>query len=134
MNANTPRAASIAELQTTCDRDSTPAKKKRGRPGSPPPKELLNIQILHIQRILFNKLPPSLHILTHQSREDGLALGNVFQLHRKQSSPFRIHRRLPQLRSRHLPQPFVALHIVTAAAFFLHILEKLASRSLLHRL
>src|SRR5258706_15481997 len=34
----------------------------------------------------FNKLTPRFHILAHQ-REDGLALGNVFQRHRDQSAP-----------------------------------------------
>src|SRR5258708_24427363 len=57
----------------------------------------LNIQVLHIQRILFDKLPPRLDVLTHQRGEDGLALGNVFRLYREQRARLRIHGRLPQL-------------------------------------
>src|SRR5580692_3593827 len=56
---------------------------------------ILDIQILHIQSILFNKLAPCLHVLAHQGGEDGLALGNIFELHREQSPPLRIHGRLP---------------------------------------
>src|SRR5208337_5423746 len=54
--------------------------------------------------------------------------------HREQSPPLRIHGRLPQLRSRHLTQTFIALHVVAAAAFFFHVLEQLTRRSLLDRL
>src|SRR5665213_843200 len=41
----------------------------------------LNIQVLHIQRILFDKLPPRLDILAHQRRKDLLRRGNVLKLH-----------------------------------------------------
>jgi hypothetical protein len=47
-----------------------------------PGKEFLDIQILHIQRILFDKLAPRFHILTHQRGKDGFALSDIFQLHR----------------------------------------------------
>ena len=40
-----------------------------------------DIQILHIQRVLFDELPPRLYVLAHQRGEDGLALGNVFKSH-----------------------------------------------------
>jgi hypothetical protein len=41
----------------------------------------LDIQILHIQRVILNELPSRLHVFTHQRGENGLALRDVFQLH-----------------------------------------------------
>jgi len=38
----------------------------RVNPGKSVAKTFLNIQILHIQRILFDKLPPRLQVLAHQ--------------------------------------------------------------------
>src|SRR2546421_10231564 len=41
----------------------------------------LNIQVLHVQRVLFNKFAPRLHILAHQGSEDDLAGFNVLGLY-----------------------------------------------------
>ena len=41
----------------------------------------LNIQVLDVQRVVFDELAPRFHILTHQRGENGLTLGEVFQLH-----------------------------------------------------
>ncbi len=41
----------------------------------------LHVQILHIQRIILNKLAPVLDVLTHQRRENLLALHRVLQLY-----------------------------------------------------
>ena len=45
-------------------------------------KELLDVQVLHIQRVLFDELAARFHVLAHQGGEDGFALGDVFKLHR----------------------------------------------------
>jgi hypothetical protein len=41
----------------------------------------LDVQILHIERVVFDELAPGLYVLAHQRGEDGFALGDVFQLH-----------------------------------------------------
>jgi hypothetical protein len=55
----------------------------------------LDIQVLHIQCILFDELPAALHILAHQSRKNLFTGRNVFELHLQQRASFWIHRRLP---------------------------------------
>ncbi len=41
----------------------------------------LDIQVLHIQRILFDEPAPALDILAHQRREDLLATRDILELH-----------------------------------------------------
>jgi hypothetical protein len=41
----------------------------------------LNIQVLHVQRVLFDELPASFDVFAHQRGEDGFALGDVFKPH-----------------------------------------------------
>jgi hypothetical protein len=41
--------------------------------------EKLDIQILHIQRILFDELAPRFHVFAHEGSEDRLALGDVLE-------------------------------------------------------
>jgi type I restriction enzyme, R subunit len=57
--------------------------------------KLLNIQILHIQRILFDKLPARFHVLAHKRCEDSLAFCNVFEFDGKKRAALGIHGRLP---------------------------------------
>src|SRR5579871_724739 len=94
----------------------------------------LDVQVFHIQRIFFDELATSFDVLTHQRSEDGLALSNVLELHGKQGPALGIHSRLPELWRRHLAQAFVALHVVTAAALFLDVVEKIARIGFLNRL
>jgi hypothetical protein len=42
-----------------------------------------DIQILYIQRVLFDELSTRLDIFTHEGGEDGFALSQVFKLHGK---------------------------------------------------
>jgi len=42
-------------------------------------KKLLDIEVLHIQRILFDEFPARFYVFAHQSCEDGFAFGNVFE-------------------------------------------------------
>ncbi len=41
----------------------------------------LDVEVLHVQRILFDELAPGFHILTHQRGEDRFRLRQVFELH-----------------------------------------------------
>src|ERR1700722_997976 len=92
----------------------------------------LDIQILHIQRVVLDELPSRLHVFTHQRGENGLALRDVFQFHREQRAPFRIHGGLPKLRRGHFAQAFIALHDKIFAPFVQHILEQIAGVGFLH--
>jgi len=64
-----------------------------GRPG----EEVLDIQVLHIQRIVFDKLAAGFDVFAHQSAEDGFALGEVFEFYREQGASFGVHGGLPEL-------------------------------------
>ena len=41
----------------------------------------LDVQVLYIQRILFNELATALDVLTHQRRKDLLTRSDIFELH-----------------------------------------------------
>src|ERR1700722_4770725 len=74
----------------------------------------LDVQVLHIQCIVFDEFTPCLDIFAHQGGEDRLRLCNVLKFDGKQRAMLRVHRRLPELRRSHLTQAFVALHLVLA--------------------
>src|ERR1051325_2543643 len=40
---------------------------------------MLHVQVLHIQRVLFDEFPPVFHVLAHQRAEDLFAFYRVFQ-------------------------------------------------------
>ncbi len=61
------------------------------------PVPTLDIQILHIQRIILDELPPRLDVFAHERGEDSLALGNVFELDGKQRAALGVHGRFPEL-------------------------------------
>jgi len=41
----------------------------------------LNIQVLHVQRVVFDEFAAGFNVFAHESGEDGFALGDVFKLH-----------------------------------------------------
>src|SRR5260370_6191952 len=96
-------------------------------PPPPDQSDRLNIQVLYIQRILFDELAPRCQILAHQGGEDGFAFGNVFELDGEQCAALRIHGGFPQLRRSHFAQAFVALDGEVFAAGVEHIVEQVAS-------
>jgi hypothetical protein len=49
--------------------------------GVRPYASRLDVQVLHIQRVVFNELAPGFDVLSHQRGEDGLAFGDILQLH-----------------------------------------------------
>ena len=44
-------------------------------------RRILNIQILNIQRVVFDELPAGFHVFAHERAEDGFAFRDVFQLY-----------------------------------------------------
>ena len=91
----------------------------------------LDVEVLHIQRVLFDELAPRFDVFAHERGEDGLALGNVFKSHGEQRPPLGIHCRLPKLRRSHLTQTFVALDGEVLAAFIDDVIAKIADIRLL---
>ena len=58
----------------------------------------LNVEVLHIQGIVFDELAPRLDVLAHQGSEDGLGFGDVFELDLEQGAAFGVHGGFPKLR------------------------------------
>ena len=58
----------------------------------------LDVQILHVECIIFNKFPARLNVLAHQSSENGVSFRQILQLDPQQRPPLWIHCRLPKLR------------------------------------
>jgi hypothetical protein len=51
----------------------------------------LDVQVPHIQRILFDELAPALDILAHQRRENGFGLGQVLQVDLQERARLGVH-------------------------------------------
>ncbi len=94
----------------------------------------LDVEVLDVERVVFNELPASLDIFSHEGGEDVLCFGDIFKLHLEQRSDRRIHGRLPQLGSRHFTQALVALDLVLAFALLHHIVKEFAGALLFYRL
>src|SRR6202012_2997602 len=94
----------------------------------------LDIQVFHIQRIVFDELAPRFDILAHKRGKDGFRLGNILELNLKQRALFRIHRRLPELWSSHLAQTLISLYLIVLLALLIDVLEELACSLFLPRI
>ena len=66
--------------------------------------------VLHVECVVFDELPPALHVLAHERGENLFALHRVLQAHLQQRALFRIHGGVGQLLGVHLAQALVALH------------------------
>src|ERR1035441_5637418 len=86
---------------------------------------VLHVEVLYIQRVLFDELAPGLDILAHERGEDLFALDGVFQPHLQQRALLRIHRRVRQLFGVHFAEPLVALHAGVLFAFILDVFEEI---------
>src|SRR5579885_2580368 len=95
-------------------------------------KTVLNIEVLHVQRVVFDELASRLHIFAHQRGKDGFGFGDVLEFDLEQRAALGIHGGLPELRGCHLAQPFITLHLVVAAPLFDDILEEFPRRLLFH--
>src|ERR1019366_7430493 len=69
---------------------------------------VLDVEVFHIQRVLFDKLAPGLDILAHQRGEDLFALHGVFEAHLQQRALLRIRSGVRQLFGVHFAEPLVA--------------------------
>src|SRR5690242_14791226 len=56
----------------------------RGNPRKSVAKSSSDVQVLHVERVLLDELAPRFDVFAHERGEDGLAFGDIFQLHRKQ--------------------------------------------------
>ena len=88
----------------------------------------LDVQILHIERVVFDELSAGLYVFAHERRKDRLALGYVFEPYLQKSTALRIHSRFPQLLCRHFSQALVALDDVFLAAFIQYVIEEFTGR------
>src|SRR5579863_1225095 len=79
----------------------------------------LNVQVLHIERVVFDELAPRLHLVAHEDREDLVGLHCVVEAHLQHHARVRIERGLPQLARVHLAEALVALelHALATARF-----------------
>src|ERR1700722_19708793 len=77
----------------------------------------LDIQVLYVERVVFDELSARFHVFDHQRGEDGLALGDVFQPDLQEGAALGIHLSLPELLGAHYSEAFVALDDVLFAAF-----------------
>src|SRR5690606_31586432 len=72
----------------------------------------LDIQVLHSQRIRFDKLPARVHLVTHQGSEELVGTDRILDGYLQHASALRIHGRFPQLLRIHFAQSLVALQVV----------------------
>ena len=104
------------------------------RYGSRRLQALLDVDVPRVQRVGLDELPPRLHFVAHQRREDLVGADRVLDLHAQHAAHGRIHRRFPQLAGIHLAEPLVALAADRALGLLhqpVHRLGKARDRRLL---
>src|SRR5262245_47844169 len=75
-----------------------------------PHSPTLNVEVLHIERVVFNEASARLDLVAHQHGEDFVGLDRVVDPDLQERAFFGVHRRLPQLLRVHFAQAFVALN------------------------
>src|SRR5262249_40808632 len=80
-------------------------------PSDSPALTFSNVQVLHIQRIIFNEPSARLDLIAHEDGEDFVGLDRVVDPDLQERAFFGVHRRLPQLLRVHFAQAFVALNL-----------------------
>ena len=85
----------------------------------------LDIQVLHVERVLFDKLAARLHVIAHQISEDALGFQLIFHAHLQQRTLLGVHRGLPKLVGIHFAQTLEALHCERFLALGHDVLEQL---------
>src|ERR1700687_709937 len=86
----------------------------------------LDVQILHVQRVVFDEFSAGFYVFAHQRSEDGLTLGYVFEADLQKRAALGIHGRFPELLGSHFSEAFVALDDVLSAAFVQDVIEEFA--------
>ncbi len=66
-----------------------------GYPATAARYAALDVQVLYVERVFFDELPPRFNVLAHQRGEDCLGGEHIFKLHLEQRAPFGIHGGLP---------------------------------------
>src|ERR1019366_2377856 len=94
----------------------------------------LDIQILYIQRVVFDEFSAGFYVFAHQGGEDGFALGYVFEPDLQERAALGIHGRLPELLGGHFAEALVALDDVFLAALVQDVVEKFAGSVFLYDL
>src|SRR6266566_1734315 len=79
----------------------------------------LDIQIAHVQRVVFNELAARLDLLTHQFGKHFLRLNSIGQINAQQLAVRRVHGRLKQFLGVHFTQAFKSFNGQTASPDFL---------------
>src|SRR5437899_3574150 len=67
------------------------------RGPNPEPRIPSDVQVLHVQRVILDELPPRLDLVAHQRREHQVGFGVILGADLEQRPDLRIHRRLPEL-------------------------------------
>ena len=78
-------------------------------PASPEPRACLDVQVLHVERVVLDELAPRLDLVAHQRGEHQVGLGVVLGAHLQQRPHVGLHRRRPELLGVHLAEPLVAV-------------------------
>lgn len=63
-----------------------------------PPPWGLNIEILHVEGVIFNELSARLNIFAHKRGENGICFCDVLELDSKKCTPLGVHCGFPKLR------------------------------------
>src|SRR5919108_4926629 len=71
-------------------------------------RPLLDVQILHFERVVFDELAPGLDLVTHERREHQVGFHVIFGLDLQQRPLRGIHRRFPERVRVHLAEALVA--------------------------
>src|SRR6266851_8739692 len=93
-----------------------------------PYASLLNVQVLHVQRVVFDEFSAGFYVFAQQGGEDGLALGYVFEPYLQEGAALGIHGGFPELLGGHFSEAFVALDDVLFAAFVQDVIEEFSGR------
>src|SRR4051812_14933942 len=85
----------------------------------------LDVEIAHVERVLFDEQAPRLDRVAHQGGEQVLGDLVVLEPHREQGAGGGVHGRLPQLLGIHLAEALVALDGEAPLALGLEVLDQL---------
>ena len=94
----------------------------------------LDVEILHVERIILDELAARFDVFAHQSGEDGVGFGDVFELYLEQGAAVGVHCGFPELRIAHLAEALVTLDLVVLLALFDDIGKEFAGRRFFDRL
>ena len=70
----------------------------------------LNVQILHIQRVVFDEFTPRFDLVAHEDGEDAVGFDGVFDADLEHGAFFGVDRRFPELFRVHLAKALVTLY------------------------